>query len=1036
MRTCLVDSDILCFTESKLDETIENDEISLPGFHEPIRLDRNRHGGGVAVFVKSYLMYDVIDVPNELCNCECVWLKVSYTNKKFILGCVYRPPGVPVEWWSHFQNMLTYVLDKFHDSDIVVVGDFNEDLLDNRVHHLSDMIAQNGFMQFVDKPTRITPTSATLLDPLIVNNPNLISFCDVLDPLLSDHCYIKATLHWTVRYDKAYQKKVWLYDAGNYNELNVYLQTMNWRDTIENEHDLDIMCEKFTEIINKATSIFVPNKTVTVRPRDKPWMNSAIRSLMRIRLKAYRKARDSGFNARLWEKYKNIRNDLIEKIRKSKKDYLNKKAEKLQSTSHNEKNWWKVVGELTKFKNKAKCVNAIRSNENPDLLINDPTLIAEELNNYFVKTSTINDTDLEVPPVTLRTENRLSEVNIDEHEIVKILKMLDINKATGPDGISNRVLRECATVLCYPLCLMFNKLVGNGHFPSCWKVAHVTAIPKTGTAKLAKDFRPISITSNVGKVLERVIYNKLIYFLDDNNLIYKYQAGFLAHHSTETQLVEMYHNICKELDKRNGVQMVFCDYSKAFDRVWHNGLIEKLKAHGISGTLLMWFRCYLSGRKQCVIINSHKSKFKTPTAGVPQGSVLGPLLFLIFINDLQDVITSYLRQFADDVSTFSAYRQFTEVIQSLVPDLNSILRWSNKWLMGLNPTKTEGLNISLVNTERQQITIGNEIIMEVDFHKHLGLVFNNKATWSNQIKYMYDKALKRIGVLRSLKYNFDRKTLETLYFSYVRPIMEYASSVWDNCTMQESELLEKVQVDAARVVTGLPKFCSLQELYIETGWTSLNIRRKVRKLVLMYKIVNNLAPAYLTDILPVTVAQSQAHNLRNNSDIRNVRTRTSLYENSFFPSTIKLWNELSNEIRNLPNLEQFIYRLKREFYVPKPPVWYSYGDRKYNIVLCRLRNRCSILKADLFRCSLVDSPACQCGFPNETCQHFFFSCSKYNDHRLVLFSSIEEIGILNASLNLLLCGSQAFSLVQNKKIVDFVLQFIKQTKRFNVDTST
>ena len=678
-----------------------------------------------------------------------------------------------VEWWSYFQDLLTYIIDSSPNSDILVVGDFNEDLLSSRFHQLRDIITGLGCIQLVDKPTRITPTSATLLDPLIVNNTNLVSSWDVLDPLLSDHCYVKATLHWKIKSQSAYQKKVWFFDGCNYNELNEHFRTTNWNEMIENEMDLDLLCEKFTKTVCDAISTFVPSKIDTIRPRDKPWMNSSIRSMMRVRLKAYKKARESGFNVTLWEKYKQIRNDLIEKIRKAKIDYLDKKSQKLQSTNHNEKNWWNVVAELTKFKNRQNDIKSLRSAENPNLLISDETLIAEELNNFFVLTSTINDTGLEVPAVTQRTTNRLTEVKTEEQDIVKILKNLDVNKATGPDGICNRILRECATVLSYPLCLIFNKLIDNGHFPSCWKIAYVSAIPKTSTAEVAKDFRPISITSNVGKILERIIYDKLVHFLDHNNLLFKYQAGFLANHSTETQLIEMYHHICNAIDQRKAVQLVFCDYSKAFDRVWHKGLIEKLKSHGIFGVLLKWFNSYLSGRQQCVVIGQNKSNFKSPNAGVPQGSVLGPLLFLIYINDIQDVVTSYLRQFADDVSTFLIYKQFIEVIQSLIPDLNSILCWSKKWLMGLNPTKTEGLNISLINSERQPITIGNDEIKTVESHKHLGIVLNEKATWSDQIKQMHVKALKRVGVLRTFKYNFDRKTMETLYYSYIRPVMEY-----------------------------------------------------------------------------------------------------------------------------------------------------------------------------------------------------------------------------------------------------------------------
>jgi len=215
--------------------------------------------------------------------------------------------------------------------------------------------------------------------------------------------------------------------------------------------------------------------------------------------------------------------------------------------------------------------------------------------------------------------------------MVKILKDLQTNKATGPDGINNRILKECSSVICDPLSYICNRLLREGYFPNCWKSVHVTAIPKSGLSNETKDYRPISITSNIGKILERVVFNKLIEFLLRNELLYKYQAGFLENHSTETQLVEIYHKICQAIEGKKGIQFVFCDYSKAFDRVWHRGLIEKLIAHGIEGSLLKWFKSYISGRKQCVVLENMKSEYLTPNAGVPQGSVLGPLLFLIYI---------------------------------------------------------------------------------------------------------------------------------------------------------------------------------------------------------------------------------------------------------------------------------------------------------------------------------------------------------------------------------------------------------------------
>jgi len=1023
-------ADILCFTESKLDPTILDNDISLHEYYKPIRNDRNRHGGGIIIYVKTYLHYELITLPDALASrCESLWLKISMNNKHFILGCVYRQPALPVGWWTTLSEVFDLIFDHYPNKDFIIVGDFNEDLLNPNLRHLREVIVNSGCVQLVDKPTRITPSSETLLDPIITNNANLIQNWNVLDNLLSDHCIITMTLTYKPNNDQSYQRLIWNYDDGDYDGLRQHLSLVRWDEMLGNEVDLETMCTNFISTINEATKNFIPTKIVTIRPRDKPWMTAEVRSLMRVRLKAYRKARAKVNDPEMWAKYNRLRNEVINKIRLAKQVFLDKKSEKIKTTQFNNKDWWKLVSEITNLKNVRKSIPALKSNTNPMTVYNDSASKANELNKYFVSISTINDDGLAIPPVTKRTDNQVHVISTSSREILGILKTLQTNKATGPDGVNNKILLETASVISEPLSYMFNRLLNEGYFPDCWKQVHVTAIPKAGLSNSTKDYRPISITSNVGKILERVVFNHLIDFLQTNDLLFKYQAGFLAGHSTETQLIEIYHNICLAIEEKKGVQFVFCDYSKAFDKVWHRGLIQKLVAHGVDGTLLNWFKSYLTNRQQCVVLDAAKSDFLCPNAGVPQGSVLGPLLFLIYINDIQDIINTNLRQFADDASAFLLYRHFNEVTHFLVPDLESLLQWSNDWLMSFNPDKTEGLNICLINQQREAILLDEKEITDVTTHKHLGLLFNNSATWSDQINGMHGKASSKLKILRSFKYKFDRKTLEVLYFSFVRSGLEYASTVWDSCTQHEAQLLENIQSEAARICTGLPKYCSLERLYGEIGWVPLETRRKIKKLITMYKIKNNLAPAYLRDLLPETVGETQNYQLRNNRDLKNYRTRTSIFANSFFPSTIMLWNKTDYEIRSSPTLAQFISKIKKKFKADQPPIWFTHGERYLNVLHCRLRNHCSTLNSHLFRCNLVTDSNCLCGHPNETTEHFFLHCPNFVIQRdaLLNFFHMKDYPV---DLDLILQGSNFLTSIENFEIFDNVQRFIKDTRRF------
>ena len=345
------------------------------------------------------------------------------------------------------------------------------------------------------------------------------------------------------------------------------------------------------------------------------------------------------------------------------------------------------------------------------------------------------------------------------------------------------------------------------------------------------------------------------------------------------------------------MRVVFCDISKAFDRVWHRGLIHKLFNIGVRGDLLEWFKSYLTNRQQRVVLNNSNSDWRPLSAGVPQGSILGLLLFLIYINDIVNDIASQIRLFADDTSLYIVVDNPVASAAAINSDLQLINAWSKSWLVDFNPTKTESLTISRKNIKphHPDVSMNNVVIKNVDIHKHLGITFSNDAKWNTHISLTVSKAWKRIGLLRSLKFLLNRHCLEKLYISFIRPILEYSDSVWDNCSQEQKNDIESVQTEAARIVTGATKLCNIATLYNDLKWESLSSRRSKHKLLIFYKMFHGITPSYLSDLIPIN--NQNRYNLRNISNVPFIHARTQLYKNSFLPSVIRDWNNLPDNIR-------------------------------------------------------------------------------------------------------------------------------------------
>ena len=768
----------------------------------------------------------------------------------------------------------------------------------------------------------------------------------------------------------------------------------------------------------------MPSKIIKVRENDAPWMTEEIRKLIERKLKIHTLAKilDSLW---CWRLFKRLRNDLTDLIRKRKDNYQKEIEDKINSQNNfGDKDWWKLVNRFSMRKGLSHSI--IPPIEHGTETVYCNLRKAEIFNEYFIKQTVLNNPDDNVPFIN-PNEQTIPQLVITTAMVRSVLENLDPKKAVGPDGIHNKILKIGSDLISEPLSKLFNRSLTETSFPEIWKKANVTPIFKKGDKHLCKNYRPISLLSCIGKIMERCVHGHIFNYLKVNNILTVSQSGFIPKDSTSFQLLAIYEDFCQALDKRITTQSIFFDISKAFDRVWHAGLINKLHAIGIRDNLLNWFKSYLSNRTQAVVIRGETSSYKKIPAGVPQGSVLGPLLFLIYINDIVNGIDSNIKLFADDTSIYLAIDDVNRRTHILNSDMVRINEWASSWKVDFNPDKTELLTIT---TKRQPETLplhfGNATLVEKSEHKHLGVILQNNCKWEKQINYIISKAKLQVACFRSNKYKLSRKALEILYNSFILPHFDYCDTIWDNCSQTLSDELEKLNQDAIRTIIGAVRGTSHHKLYNESGILPLKERRRRHKLILYFKIIKGLTPNYLANYIPPLVSETNPYHRRNPLERIMPRCRTEIYQQSFFPSTTVLWNALPDYIKLSNSLGEFKRHLSSDDSIV-PPFYYS-TDRISEIIHCKIRLEISDLSSDLFKRHLSNNMSCICGFRQENALHYFFHCPLFDNTRRDTLHQITNFHQLN--LKSLTHGDPNLSLVENKEIFERVNQFISSSLRF------
>ena len=681
----LSDFDILAFSETWLNPSVTKDDISLLSYHPPERKDRvaDSHGG-VIIYIKDHIHY-VRRADLEPIGVECVWIELTLSHKHILFGLFYRPPNSDALYFSSIEDSIHLAVDT-GIQDIIVTGDFNYNMLATQSSaKIKSICEQFSFTQTIKTPTHFTEHSSSLIDIILTNNENHLLYSEVGDPFLNQevryHCPVFGILNFTKPKRKSYLRHTWSYDRGDYNLLRGKATTTDWESLYD--QDINKHVKNITEHITDISKACIPNRLTRIRPDEPPWITTNIKHHIRLRKRAYRKAKRTN-TTHHWAIFRAQRNKVIGMIRDSKSTCNENIVNKLKSDTLSSKDWWSTLKTIIS----PNSSNSLSPLDKDGQIITDDLDKANTLNDYFRDQTLINDSNEAVPDVIqYNVLHELRSLILTPAEIEVILKSLPTRKAAGPDGISNRILRELAVELSYPLCSLFNQSLQTGTFPDSWKLSNVSPIPKTKDRSSVSNYRPVSLLCTSEKVFVRAIFKHVYNHFRDNNILTSLQSGFIPGDSTVNQLTFLYNTFSQALDFGKEVRVVFCDISKAFDRVWHEGLLKKLEAAGIAGDLLIWFRSYLTDRRQRVVIPGAESAWKFIRAGVPQGSILGPLLFLLFINDIVTDIGSNIRLFADDTSLFIIVENPDTAAELINLDLEKIMTWAKTWLVSFDPKK-------------------------------------------------------------------------------------------------------------------------------------------------------------------------------------------------------------------------------------------------------------------------------------------------------------------------------------------------------------
>ena len=598
--------------------------------------------------------------------------------------------------------------------------------------------------------------------------------------------------------------------------------------------------------------------------------------------------------------YKEALNLATTEIRKSKRTFEKILAGNIKNDS---KSFYAYVRSKQNVRDKVGPLENNRGN-----IISEGFQMAEVLNEYFSSVFTTEDISSLPVPFTKFEGNKsehLGQLFVTPVMIANKIKKMKDNKSPGVDGIPPKLLKEIVEQISTPLAKLFNLSLEEGIFPSEWKEANITPLFKKGSRNKPENYRPVSLTSVICKLLETLIRDHMVEFLVKHNLINTSQHGFLKARSCLTNLLCFFEEITKWVDNGSPVDVVYLDFQKAFDKVPHQRLILKLKAHGIGNDVIKWIEKWLTHRRQRVIVDGEISNWKSVLSGVPQGSVLGPILFLIYINDLEDDISSKVLKFADGTKVFRKVTNDTDK-QSLQDDLDRLVKWSEKWQMLFNFGKCKCIHIGHGNMD-EEYKMGDAVLGRTTQEKDLGVTFSADMKVSEQCGIAASKGNQILGLIRRTIMYKEKQLIVPLYKAIVRPHLEYCIQAWRPYRKKDIDKLERIQRRATKMIPEL-RDLSYESRLLQCGLTTLETRRLRGDQIEVFKIVNGYEDVDRNMFVKLKEgSRTRGHK----AALVKEQCRLDMRKYSFSQRVINEWNKLPNDCVNASSVNMFKNRIDR-----------------------------------------------------------------------------------------------------------------------------
>ena len=901
--------EVITLSETWLNNSVSSISLSLDDY-KLFRQDRNhvlvnkKKGGGLLTYVRNDLAADcepLVDISTATKDIEAQWSQITRPHCKNVVVCnVYRPPT------GKLDNAIKYLDECLKGFDlgkveVYIMGDMNVNYKNKSAvdfKKLNFFIKSNGLSQAIDKTTRNTDKTKSLLD-LILTNSLYVKAAGTLEHFISDHQPIfivkkkgrdrRPSVIFEGRTYRSYDKEV----------MKQRLLSQNWDEYFkiqDPDEAWDHILTKFMPVIDEMC----PIRSFHIKNYKPDWINSELLEQIKDRDYFYKKAKLTG-DEDDWNIAKHLRNVTNANIRQAKRDFI---VDELQDNKSDYKQFWKTIRSVIPSDKGDARQNINLTQQGVKIA---KSKVADHINDYFINIgkqqpgNTIHQTQASDGSVS---EEVWSVSVFSQSEVLKAVKSINTSKSLGLTNISSFVIKEVFIILIPQITYLFNLSIRMSIFPCVWKEALVIPIPKCGNLSLVKNYRPISLLPIPGKLLEKLVHTQLSEYLDEISFLTDNQHGFRKNHSTLHSVAQVVNYVNLKMDRRLPTLAAFIDFRKVFDCVQHPILLDKLSTIGLHKNLVSWFSSYLTGRKQRVLANNVYSASKTVTQGVPQGSVLGPLFYIIYANDIAEIMKNCnLALYADDTVLYIAGSNFNRIVGKMQKDIDALSTWCLNNGIQMNTDKTNlmlfGQKSMLDKLPSFEINVNDTPIKAVNNYRYLGMTLDCQLNYNKHVQKNIAKVSVKLKQFRRMRYFLDTKAAMLVYKNMILPMLEYGDIFMSSATVNDRKKLQVLQNKGLRCALQVDKYTDTVELHTEAKLCKLNRRRELHLMSHMYDMAqcNSNLKARAVDGVKTRSSEKKLLKIK--------KPATEKFKKSLAYKDPKKWNALPTRLHQLDTRAKF-----------------------------------------------------------------------------------------------------------------------------------